>query len=99
VIILGACKLRRQTYFMQRRQAIFEKSTTNRATPRRRLRAPSPRINCDADELLRSHETTCNWGEHEARARDTRPALRTFRLEDKLSTVRKPLPLLTLYRC
>jgi hypothetical protein len=50
-------------------------------------------MNCVADELFRSHHSTCHWGKHETQARQTCPARGTFRLKGKLSTIWRPFRL------
>jgi hypothetical protein len=54
--VLGACRLRRQTYCLRQHGAICKESTATQTTLRRSISAPSPRINCVPDKLLRPHQ-------------------------------------------
>jgi len=58
IIILSIGKLRRRTYCMPQREAMYKESTATGATSRCSLLVPCPRINCIADALLRSRHNT-----------------------------------------
>jgi len=55
-------------------------------------------MNCVAEELNRSHESTCHWRKHKARPGQTRPGRGTFRLGGKLLTASETFPSFHVYR-
>jgi len=98
IVILGACKLRTQTYCLLQREAIYQESTATRATPKHSLTAPNPRMICVSDELLRPHYSTSYWVAYGAPDPRTRPARRTFRRKSKRSAVWKTFPPFIVHR-